>query len=886
MGGRGRGRGRGWNRDAAAAAQAGPAQGGAAAAGAVPRPPRAPQNRPDLAAQMGQMNLGRPAQPQPQPSSSGMAEGRPTQPQPSGSGAGGASGSSSSSAPLGRGNMRGRRTMDTPARVLKTRPDSLSTKQGAITRDAAAQKFVVNYFRLRTVPTWVLHQYRVDIAPEEERTGTRKYLLRSHQERLGGYIFDGTVLYTQSRLTTQQNPELTLTSSNREGTVFTITIRHVGQVDYGDYAYVQVYNLILRNCITSLGLQLVGRDYYDPIAKVLVPQHGMELWPGYKTSIRQHESSILLCVDVTWKVMRNDTVLDMFRLLHQRNPQNLRNALEREVVGCVVLTQYNNKTYRVDDIDWEKNPASTFNFKGEQISYAEYMKRKYGIEIKDMRQPLLISRASARDRRAGVDEIICLIPEVCHCTGLTDAMRGNHRLMQDLAVHTRVDPAQRIQGLMDFNRRLLTNQQAVAQLAMFDMSLEKDLVTVNGRVEVAEQIMFGGNGTTKKTHDWTRDLRGKPLLTPKILDYWVVLVPTQLHADTMSFITAGLQVAASGMNFNMHDPQIVKMQSGNAGEYSKVLDKVLDHSQPKLIMCVVQGNRADVYSAIKKKCCVDRAVPTQVIQAKNVTKPQAARLSIASKVAIQMCCKIGGAPWTVSIPLSDLMVVGFDVCHDTATRGTDQGAMVASLDKAMSRYYSTVTAHRSGEELSTNLAASIGSAVRKYREVNGRLPGRIIIYRDGVGEGQIPYVATTELECIKVALNNLYNGQEMKMTFVIVTKRINTRIFTDKRMNAPPGSVVDDVITDPEKYDFFLVSQSVGQGTVSPTSYNVIYDTMGLPAERLQRLTYKLCYLYFNWNGTVRVPAPCQYAHKLAFLVGQSIHRPIHGGLEDLLYFL
>lgn len=91
---------------------------------------------------------------------------------------------------------------------------------------------------------------------------------------------------------------------------------------------------------------------------------------------------------------------------------------------------------------------------------------------------------------------------------------------------------------------------------MFDMSLEKDLVTVNGRVEVAEQIMFGGNGTTKKTHDWTRDLRGKPLLTPKILDYWVVLVPTQLHADTMSFITAGLQVAASGMNFNMHDPQM------------------------------------------------------------------------------------------------------------------------------------------------------------------------------------------------------------------------------------------------------------------------------------------------------------------------------------------
>ncbi|XP_052126257.1 piwi-like protein Siwi [Frankliniella occidentalis] len=720
--------------------------------------------------------------------------------------------------------MRGRRTMDTPARVLKTRPDSLSTKQGAITRDAAAQKFVVNYFRLRTVPTWVLHQYRVDIAPEEERTGTRKYLLRSHQERLGGYIFDGTVLYTQSRLTTQQNPELTLTSSNREGTVFTITIRHVGQVDYGDYAYVQVYNLILRYCMTALGLQLVGRDYYDPAAKISVPQHGgMELWPGYKTSIRQHESSILNCVDVTWKVMRIDTVLDELRKLHQRwtTTEELEAAFRDEVAGCVVLTKYNNKTYRVDSVDWGKNPASTFDWRGEQISFAEYMKRKYNIGIRDMKQPLLVSKASTRDRRAGMAEEICLIPEVCYCTGLTDAMRANYRLMQELAVHTRMDPGKRIQKLMDFNQKLLTNQQAVAKLKMFDMSLENNLVTVDGRVEVAEQIICGGNGTTKKTHDWTRDLRGKPLLTPKILDYWVVLVPTQLHADTMSFITAGLQVAASGMNFNMHDPQIVKMQSGNAGEYSKVLDKVLDQSQPKLIMCVVLGNRAEVYSAIKKKCCVDRAVPTQVIQAKNVTKPQAARLSIASKVAIQMCCKIGGAPWTVSIPLSDLMVVGFDVFHDNKVKGRSQGAMVASLDQAMSRYYSTVTAHRTGEELSTNLAASVVCALRKYREVNdGRLPGRIIIYRDGVGEGQIPYVITTELNNVKVALNKVYNGQDVKMAYVIVTKRINTRIFTNERRNAPPGSVVDDVITDPEKYDFFLVSQSVGQGTVSPTSYN------------------------------------------------------------------
>ena len=75
------------------------------------------------------------------------------------------------------------------------------------------------------------------------------------------------------------------------------------------------------------------------------------------------------------------------------------------------------------------------------------------------------------------------------------------------------------------------------------------------------------------------------------------------------------------------------------------------------------------------------------------------------------------------------------------------------------------------------------------------------------------------------------------------------------------------MISFPRRYDFFLVSQSVRQGTVNPTSYNIIKDTSGLKPKHIQMLTYKLTHLYYNWPGTVRVPAPCQYAHKLAFLV-------------------
>lgn len=32
----------------------------------------------------------------------------------------------------------------------------------------------------------------------------------------------------------------------------------------------------------------------------------------------------------------------------------------------------------------------------------------------------------------------------------------------------------------------------------------------------------------------------------------------------------------------------------------------------------------------------------------------------------------------------------------------------------------------------------------------------------------------------------------------------------------------------------------------------------------LENLTYQLCYMYSNWSGSIKVPAPCQCAHKIA----------------------
>lgn len=63
------------------------------------------------------------------------------------------------------------------------------------------------------------------------------------------------------------------------------------------------------------------------------------------------------------------------------------------------------------------------------------------------------------------------------------------------------------------------------------------------------------------------------------------------------------------------------------------------------------------------------------------------------------------------------------------------------------------------------------------------------------------------------------------------------------------------------RYDFFVISQSVRQGTVTPTHFNVICDTSGLKPDHMQRLTYKLCHLYYNW------PVSCSAIMKISLCV-------------------
>ncbi|KAK9519547.1 hypothetical protein VZT92_022271 [Zoarces viviparus] len=177
------------------------------------------------------------------------------------------------------------------------------------------------------------------------------------------------------------------------------------------------------------------------------------------------------------------------------------------------------------------------------------------------------------------------------------------------------------------------------------------------------------------------------------------------------------------------------------------------------------------------------------------------------------------------------------------------------------------------------LKLALCGALKDYLKFNNCLPSRIIVYRDGVGDGQLHSVVNDEVSQIIESIKSMGQDYEPKLSVVVVKKRINSRFFAQihsKVLNPPPGTIVDSEVTRPEWDDFYIVSQAVRMGSVSPTHYKVVYDTSGLKPDHMQRLTYKLCHMYYNW----------QYAHKLAFLVGQSIHREPGVKLDDLLLYL
>lgn len=399
------------------------------------------------------------------------------------------------------------------------------------------------------------------------------------------------------------------------------------------------------------------------------------------------------------------------------------------VPGAVILTRYNNKTYRIDDILFDQNPTMTFMANGQPISYVQYYKQQYNIDIHDLKQPLLINR---KERRvAGQDKpqemIMCLIPEICYLTGLTDDMRNDFKVMRDIAAFTRVSPNQRLNSMRQFCRNVNENKEAREILEVWGLVLDMEPLLMKGRCMAEETVKFGNADVpVGKNGDFNRAVTSNNVMQAVNIRSWLLVHTARDTKIAKSFMDC-VERSCRPMGIQIGPPTIEVLSADKTELYVQLLrTKIRQDTQIVVIICPT--SRDDRYAAIKRICCAEIPVPSQVINARTLSN-EAKNRAIVQKIILQMNCKLGGTLWSIHIPFEHVMIAGIDTYHDPKQKSNSVSAFVASLNGNYTRWYSRACIQSKKEEFINGLCASMEKALKAYQKANCVLPKRIIIFR-------------------------------------------------------------------------------------------------------------------------------------------------------------
>jgi aubergine len=140
-------------------------------------------------------------------------------------------------------------------------------------------------------------------------------MLKQHRELLGeNFVFDGGMLFLDRDIGHRQLP-----AADHDGRPYVIHIQATLALAAGGGAGaappLQIYNNIFRKILRLLQLKQIGRHYFDPAHPIEIPQHHVQLWPGYFTAISPTHGGIVLVADVAHRILRTGTQLQQLSLV-------------------------------------------------------------------------------------------------------------------------------------------------------------------------------------------------------------------------------------------------------------------------------------------------------------------------------------------------------------------------------------------------------------------------------------------------------------------------------------------------------------------------------------------------------------------------------------------
>ncbi|TRM60484.1 Piwi domain-containing protein [Schizophyllum amplum] len=665
---------------------------------------------------------------------------------------------------------------------------------------------------------------------------------------------------------------------------------------------IQALNIVLRMEPTQK-YTFNTRSFYVPEGRRQI-QGGLELWRAYFQSVRPAMNQLVVNVDVSAGVMYQAGPLINLCLSFLRRPPNNPNVLgqmndrdrlelKRFLVGLKVVVGNKDNAQNaqqrpprsVTGLSRQSAKDLTFNMRregqttGQNITVAQYFRTVVNRPLQYPNLPCV----EVGSGKAMLPLEICVVPpgQLMRKQVPADATR-------EMVQFSAQRPSDRFAGIQSALQTLAYSQSTYVQ--HFGMSVGSSPLQVTSRTLPAPKMQYGRGSRqpTVQVKFGAWNMADKHFYVPMPLDSWAVMVMDSTQRFSQQLVdqsVRGLKEAASACGMTPVADPVLTCHRNPQGNIMRMLTDLMNEAkttkgvQLKIVVVILPNNGDEIWATTKFWGDISMGVATQCLKAQ---KCAGANIQYWANVCLKLNGKLGGIntvpdPQSANIlsdPHHPTLVLGADVIHPSpgSVGRPSFTAMVGNVDRSAAKYIATSRAQTSRQEIIDDfgdMAKEIIRAHVDYREhkegarADARFPSRILVYRDGVSEGQFKQVKELELPKLIEACKEL--GIKPKITFIIVGKRHHIRMKPgprdeDRTGNAPAGSIIDTDITHPVEFDFYLQSHAGIKGTSRPAHYSVLYDENTFTADGLQQLTYTLCHVYARSTRSVSIPAPTYYA--------------------------
>ncbi|KAG7453210.1 argonaute-like protein [Guyanagaster necrorhizus] len=684
------------------------------------------------------------------------------------------------------------------------------------------------------------------------------------------------------------------------------------------------FNVVIRMA-PSLMYPSRGRSFFMREAKSI--GFGLSVCQGYFQSIFPAVDRLLINVDTTTGIMYKDGPLISLCLeylslpqdqAHQLDPRQLstyeRIRLQRFLSGMKIVPTLaisgarGRKGKSVTVKRLTDQPASMLSFKprggGVETTVAAYFQRQNQL----LQYPHIICVETPSGAFIPLEKCEVLPGQIIKKEILPEATSA-------IVKFSTKPPKERLTAIKKGVELLQYGQSEY--LKAFGLNVKSDLLPfeIDARVLPAPKLQYGGNTIiTPAFGSW--NMVDKILYKPASIKEWMVIIyadhslmPLKDAQKMVDDLVAGCQ--SVGMTVEMPFPMLI--YENGAGNISEQLMQASDRYKtqrycfPDLIVAILPdyGN-SGMYNTIKHFGQFKAGIAIQCLKAGNCIK---AKIQYWANVALKINLKLGGINVipasesfkVISDPQNATIVMGADVMHPApGSIAPSYAALVSSVDKLGMKYIAKSSMQTSRQEMISSLRDMAKKAIQSYiknrsdvEKITTALakPKRLIFFRDGVSEGEFEQILEKELPLLKAACQDV--NVNPKITFIIVIKRHHIRFFSDehkdidKSGNLIAGTVVDQDITSPVLFDWFLQSHGGLKGTSRSAHYTVLHDESNFSPDALQELCYVLCHTFARATKSVSIPAPVYYAHivcskaKQHYLMGSTISdAEISGSVE------